>query len=78
MGNISWWRFIDAAKKVDPKSTLHYINDYNILSNNGLDHGHQDSYEKVIQYLVDQHAPLEGIGMQGHFGSQFTPPTYES
>jgi GH35 family endo-1,4-beta-xylanase len=62
------------AKKFNPHAVL-YINDYNILSNNGLDHGHQDSYEKVIQYLLDQHAPLEGIGMQGHFGQQFTPPT---
>ena len=63
----------ETAKRVDPKAQL-FINDYNILGNNGLDHGHQDAYEKVIKYLLDQHAPLEGIGEQGHFGHQFTPP----
>ena len=63
----------NAAKQADPKAAL-YINDYNIVTNNGLDAKHQEVYEKVIQYLLDQHAPLEGIGLQGHFGRQFTPP----
>ena len=36
--------------------------------------GHRDHYEKMIQLLVDQGAPLDGIGMQGHFGSSLTSP----
>ena len=49
-----------------------YINDYSILSAGGRDAAHQDHYQQTIQYLVDQGAPIDGIGMQGHFG---TSPT---
>ena len=61
------------AREAAPDAKL-YINDYGILSGNGLDHAHQNGYEHTIQYLVDQHAPLEGIGIQGHFGQEYTPP----
>jgi hypothetical protein len=39
-----------------------------------MDHGHQDNYEKNIRDLLDAKAPLEGIGIQGHFGQELTPP----
>ncbi len=45
-----------------------YINDYSILSGGGRDAAHQDHYQQTIQYLIDQNAPIDGIGMQGHFG----------
>lgn len=45
-----------------------YINDYSILSGGGRDAAHQDHYQQTIQYLLDQDAPIDGIGMQGHFG----------
>lgn len=49
-----------------------YINDYSILSGGGRDFSHQDHYESVIRYLVDNGAPINGIGMQGHFSSSPT------
>jgi endo-1,4-beta-xylanase len=45
-----------------------YINDYSILSAGGRDIAHQNHYKQTIQYLLDQNAALDGIGMQGHFG----------
>ena len=61
------------AKAVDPRSKL-YINDYGIVTGGGLDRPHQENYAKHIRELLAQHAPVEGIGIQGHFGQEFTPP----
>ncbi len=67
---VDWFKI---AKKADPKAKL-FINDYSILSGGGGPSGHRDHYEKTIRYLVEQGAPLDGIGMQGHFGSSLTSP----
>jgi len=60
-----------AAREADPRAKL-YINDYDILAGN--DTRHQDHYFETIQYLIAQGAPVEGIGLQGHFGPRVTPP----
>lgn len=44
-----------------------YINDYSILSAGGRDTAHQDHYENTIRYLLDNDAPVTGIGFQSHF-----------
>ncbi len=62
-----------AARKASPTARL-FINDYGIVTDRGMDHKHQDNYEKNIRYLVDQQAPLQGIGIQGHFGQELTAP----
>jgi GH35 family endo-1,4-beta-xylanase len=62
-----------AARKANPKAKL-YINDFGILSGGGLDYGHQDHYSETIQFLLDRGAPIDGIGLQGHFGEDVTPP----
>lgn len=56
-----------------------YINDYSILSGGGRNAPHQNHYQETIQYLVDQGAAIDGIGLQGHFGSTPTalPRVYE-
>lgn len=51
-----------------------YINDTFILSNGGETEKEQSAYESHIKMLIDKDAPLGGIGLQGHFGSQLTPP----
>lgn len=66
---IDWFKL---AKKHDPVATL-YINDFGILSGGGADLMHINHYERTIRYLLDNGAPVEGIGLQGHFGSP-TPP----
>ena len=67
---VKWFQI---AKEADPKPNL-YINDYGILSAEGRDTRHQNSYAQTIQFLLDNKAPLGGIGLQSHFGSQATPP----
>lgn len=61
------------ARENDPKAGL-FINDFGILSGGGNDTAHQAHYEKTIRRLLDQGAPLTGIGFQGHFGSVLTSP----
>jgi len=60
---VDWFK---AAKAADPGAKL-YINDYNILAGNYEDH--KSTYEDTIRFLIEQNAPLEGIGFQGHFSS---------
>ncbi|NKB67875.1 MAG: T9SS type A sorting domain-containing protein [Candidatus Latescibacteria bacterium] len=68
---VDWFQ---TARRNLPAAPL-YLNDFSILSNNGQDLAHQNHYEQTIQYLLDQGAPLTGLGMQGHFGDQVTTPT---
>jgi len=63
-----WFR---AARRHHPAAAL-YINDYGILSAGGRDLAHQRHYEETIRFLLDQGAPLDGIGMQGHFDASPT------
>lgn len=64
-----WFR---EARRHDPDALL-FINDYNILSSRGEKVDHQDHYSRTIRFLLDQGAPLGGIGMQGHFTQATTP-----
>lgn len=52
-----------------------YINDYSILSAGGMDINHQNGYFDIIKYIDSKGGKIEGIGMQGHFGSDLTPIT---
>ncbi|MGL1956325.1 MAG: endo-1,4-beta-xylanase [Colwellia sp.] len=49
-----------------------YINDYSILSAAGLHSAHQNHYEKTIQYLLDNNAAIDGLGLQSHFSEVLT------
>ena len=62
-----------AARKADPAARL-YLNDYGILATGGKDAAHQQHFEETIAQLQKAGAPLDGIGIQGHFGSDLTPP----
>lgn len=50
----------DWVREGDPKSVL-YLNDYDILTGVRL-----DDYARHIRTLLDQGAPIGGIGVQGH------------
>jgi GH35 family endo-1,4-beta-xylanase len=64
---VDWFK---AARAGDPAAKL-YINDFNILE--GEDKAHQDDYAATIQYLIEQGAPVDGIGLQSHFPARVTP-----
>jgi len=52
-----------------------FINDYAILSGGAGETAHRAHYEATIRAIIESGAPLEGIGMQGHFGLAVTAPT---
>jgi endo-1,4-beta-xylanase len=64
---VDWFK---AARAGDPDAKL-YINDFNVIA--GDDRAHQDDFAATIKYLIDAGAPLNGIGLQGHFPSRVTP-----
>ena len=61
------------AHQADPNAKL-YLNDYGILAAGGKDAAHQQHFEETIAQLQKAEAPINGIGIQGHFGSDLTPP----
>jgi len=63
---VDWFK---AARAGDPTAKL-YINDFAILE--GDDKAHQDDYAQTIKYLIDEGAPVDGIGLQSHFGARVT------
>ncbi len=67
--------WFNLAKEASPDTAL-YINDYGILTGGDANNTpHRQHYEDTIAALLDAQAPVEGIGMQGHFGEHLTPPT---
>ena len=74
LGNGILAETFKAAREADPQAKL-FINDYSILSHGGADTEHQDAYYKTVRDLLDAKAPVQGIGMQGHFNEQLTPIT---
>ena len=71
LGKQAMVEWFQAARDADPGAML-YLNDYDILANN--DTRHQDHYYATLEYLIAQGAPIEGIGLQGHFPARLTPP----
>ena len=53
-----------------PRTKL-FINDFAILT--GDDAAHREHYRKTIDFLLREKAPLDGIGLQGHFPAAVTP-----
>lgn len=67
---VEWFK---AARESDPEVKL-FLNDYAGLANEGLDTPHKDHFEKTTRFLIDKGAPIDGIGLQCHFGWSVTPP----
>ncbi|HPD46943.1 MAG TPA: non-reducing end alpha-L-arabinofuranosidase family hydrolase [Anaerohalosphaeraceae bacterium] len=66
LGESIWPWMFKRTHELDPKARL-FVNDYNILS---VDQAHEqvqtDEYIASIRRLLDQGAPVHGIGIQGH------------
>jgi endo-1,4-beta-xylanase len=63
--------FYRTAREADPAPKL-YLNDYSILETGGNDAPHQEHLERTIRKLLADKAPLDGIGIQGHFNEDLT------
>ena len=61
-------KMADWVKQADPQAKL-YLNDYDILTGNRL-----NDYIKHIKGLLEEKAPIDGVGVQGHLhGDSFDP-----
>jgi endo-1,4-beta-xylanase len=63
---VNWYK---RAKELDGSAKL-FINDYGNLGEGSLD----IEFKRIIKRLLELGAPIEGIGLQAHFGLQLTPP----
>lgn len=73
LGPGCFTEFFQEAEAVLPNSDLYY-NDYAGLVRAGVNTYHKDHFEMIIRRLIDEGAPIDGIGIQGHFGEILTPP----
>jgi endo-1,4-beta-xylanase len=64
-----WFKLAKTTSK-DPNVQL-YLNDYQIVS--GIKDSYKDIYEKNAQVLLDQGAPLHGLGVQSRFKFDISP-----
>ncbi len=74
LGDDEMVRWFQVARDYDPDVKL-FINDYNIIAANGANIAHRNGYFDIITFLLDKGAPIDGLGMQGHFGSPTAPET---
>lgn len=75
LGDAEMAVWFQKAREADPAARL-FVNDYNIVANGGYDIPRQDRYYQIIQTILDNGGPLDGIGLQSHFQSNaLTPPT---
>ncbi len=65
---IQWFKL---ARQADPTARL-FLNDYPILR--GDSEPHMDGFEKALRFLVEGGAPINGIGVQCHYGAIPPPP----
>ncbi len=72
LGDAVMADWFTAAKESDPGARL-FINEFAILSSNGANLRKQNAYYRMIEDLLARGAPVQGIGLQGHFDSA-TPP----
>lgn len=66
---VDWYNLWHQA---DPNCRL-FINDFGILDG-GTNNEHREDFYSNIKFLIDEGAPLGGIGMQAHFGTELPAP----
>lgn len=66
-GKQIWKWMYEETKKIDPQALL-FVNDYNVIS-----YGEHHAYKAHINELRQLGAPVEAIGVQGHFADRVDP-----
>jgi GH35 family endo-1,4-beta-xylanase len=72
LGNLEMAKWFHNVRRLDPQARL-YLNDFDVLEAGGLDVRRQDYLFALANWLLNNGAPLDGIGLQGHF-ERITPP----
>ena len=66
LGESIWPWMFKQAHELDPEAKL-FVNEFNILSvDQAFDQVQTDQYVASIRYLLDEGAPIHGVGIQGH------------
>jgi uncharacterized protein (TIGR03437 family) len=73
LGNAEMAVWFQKAKEADPSIKL-YVNDYNIVEAGGYDLQHINAFYTLLQQMLANGAPIDGIGLQSHFDTNLTPP----
>jgi GH35 family endo-1,4-beta-xylanase len=73
LGNLEMVQWFERARALDPRAKL-YLNDFGILEAGGIDTLHQNYFFALANWLLERGAPLDGLGIQGHF-DRITPPS---
>ncbi|MFA9388855.1 MAG: endo-1,4-beta-xylanase [Prolixibacteraceae bacterium] len=71
LGNEVMADWFKRVRNNDPKAKL-FLNEYGIVSGGGNNTEKQDFYYDLINFIDDNGGQVDGIGIQGHFGSQLT------
>jgi len=66
---VDWYKL---AHQADPNCRL-FLNDFGILDG-GMYNEHRENFYDNIKFLLAQGAPLGGIGIQSHFGTELPAP----
>ncbi|HMV82701.1 MAG TPA: endo-1,4-beta-xylanase [Blastocatellia bacterium] len=72
LGNDEIIRWFQLTRQLDPQAKL-FVNDYDILAAGGADVNHQNYLFELTRWMLAQGAPVDGVGLQGHF-DRITPP----
>ncbi len=67
---VEWFR---RARELAPAAEL-MINENSILTYGGERQDAQDHYYELVRRLLEADAPIDSVGMQGHFDTKLTPP----
>ena len=73
LGSAEMAEWMKQARTEDPSVKL-YVNDYNLLEAGGMDLPHIIGFYQILQNLIAEGAPLDGIGLQSHFDTNLTEP----
>lgn len=66
-GNLAMVDWFEQARAADPHAKL-FLNDYGILTSGGATNtANQQQYFDTLKFLIDEGAPIDGVGFQGHF-----------
>ena len=74
LGDAEMAVWFQQARAADPSVKL-YINDYSILESGGYDLAHINGYYRIIENILANGGPIDGIGLQSHFNANLTAPS---
>jgi uncharacterized protein (TIGR03437 family) len=73
LGDAEMAAWFKQARQEDPSVRL-YLNEYNLTEAGGYDLQHINGVYNIIQNILANGGPIDGIGLQSHFDTNLTSP----